>query len=821
MKWFVSVSFLSLLLAFSPAAVPQAEGTYSGSWFNPSRDGEGFHIQLLADGRALVIWFTYPGSSDNDSAEQAWILGVGNFASDAISITDALRAHGPVFGRLYDKEDVERQPWGELSVSFSGPNNATVEYDGLDGAGSTQLIRLTNLAPDGTASSLPPGIAGAWFDPETDGQGWFVEILNATTALVYWFTYDENGNQAWNLGTGNIFGNSIVLPDNLAGTGTGFGAAFNADDIDLHPFSMLTMEFLDCASGTMSYLTADGQQTGSFPLQRLTLLDGYECGAIPTPSLAQSIMTNSTDPLISLYFGADRTRVGLFGKKSGTGSVDTLTSGFLQTPAEETINFEVDEQGQLIRIHDKGSGINLKAGIDANGDTLVVLNDPANNLSASTGTQSDAVSAKPKQGVSSTLSIALPAESGTEADAASESPSLVLQVETCGEAVEDAQVNFLVEDLSGSVERFAIPAVQSEPGTYVADLPTGLGSTLDDSTLDRNCSTAAAQFSRVCDFVAVGATGQGVTSGDCLLLGSQFAAINPDAAAAAAAVCATAGAAFSSACAANELRAEGCGSSVDKVYRDFSSVRVSAETAVPGLGINSISDSLVYDTPGTELVFPKLVLPGRPYLRGYSVEPAAPEAGENYTLELDLACVAEGQLVTIENTGNETSSSCNADAGGTCRAMITSKEWEVQNALEISSPEGLSLQLIQRLSTDTVAFWYWEPDYFQCVRDGTVIPVREAFAIERGVKLYQCVIVSRSECDETDPKPYIIERYMPWNAAVGYYSLGYTGIDIRDNQFCGYYGDPDLFHCDYGTVTRVGSWDEATEGDNGLCDDFP
>jgi hypothetical protein len=39
----------------------------SGSWYTPSRSGEGFFIEALADGEVLIYWFTYSG----DSASQA------------------------------------------------------------------------------------------------------------------------------------------------------------------------------------------------------------------------------------------------------------------------------------------------------------------------------------------------------------------------------------------------------------------------------------------------------------------------------------------------------------------------------------------------------------------------------------------------------------------------------------------------------------------------------------------------------------------------------------------------------------------------------
>ncbi|RKZ03325.1 hypothetical protein DRQ25_17865, partial [Candidatus Fermentibacteria bacterium] len=253
MKIIAKFLFTVFILCFSTTGMSQSETDHSGSWYNPARNGEGFHIQFLEADQALVIWFTYPGTSDNAQTEQAWILGIGEVVSGKIIVTDAIKASGPVFGEDYDKEDVARTIWGDISVTFSGPDNGMVKYDGLDGAGTTQITRITTLADSAISSSLPAGISGAWFDPATDGQGWFVEILSPSAALVYWFTYDQNGNQAWNLGVGTIYANKVVLSESRSGKGTFFGTAFKPEDIEQVLFGMLTLEFHSCSTGRMAY----------------------------------------------------------------------------------------------------------------------------------------------------------------------------------------------------------------------------------------------------------------------------------------------------------------------------------------------------------------------------------------------------------------------------------------------------------------------------------------------------------------------------------------------------------------------------------------
>ena len=62
---------LACLFGFAPAASIHAQiiedpSVLSGPWYDPARNGEGFHIEILPDGQALAIWFTYPGDTDNN-----------------------------------------------------------------------------------------------------------------------------------------------------------------------------------------------------------------------------------------------------------------------------------------------------------------------------------------------------------------------------------------------------------------------------------------------------------------------------------------------------------------------------------------------------------------------------------------------------------------------------------------------------------------------------------------------------------------------------------------------------------------------------------
>ena len=105
-----------------------------------------------------------------------------------------------------------------------------------------------------------------------------IEILNEDLALVYWFSYDANGNQAWWVGVGSINGKTITVDDAELLVGTVFGSGFNAGAINRVPWGQIVFTFDSCSSGTMSYQSTIGEfGSGALDLQRITSIPGLGC----------------------------------------------------------------------------------------------------------------------------------------------------------------------------------------------------------------------------------------------------------------------------------------------------------------------------------------------------------------------------------------------------------------------------------------------------------------------------------------------------------------------------------------------------------------
>lgn len=123
------------------------DGSFSGTWYDPNRSGEGFVIDVTnvpnsSDSQAVVSWYTY---SADGSARQSFLFGNGLIVADTI-LADLSITDGTSFGIDFDSDDVIVTPWGQVSIKFIDCENAVITYESIDsnfGSGSYNLVRLT------------------------------------------------------------------------------------------------------------------------------------------------------------------------------------------------------------------------------------------------------------------------------------------------------------------------------------------------------------------------------------------------------------------------------------------------------------------------------------------------------------------------------------------------------------------------------------------------------------------------------------------------------------------------------------------------------
>lgn len=259
----------------APANLPSVDHRFNGAWFDASHNGEGFIIEVLEDGRAVIYWFTY-----QEDGSQRWMVGTGEI-EDNIIRTDALMdTRGGQFGAGFNPDDVVLKNVGSLSISFLNCSSALVNYN-VDGNGANQnTSRLTHVSGHGCGNETPApaiDISGSWFDPSHNGEGFIIEQLSDDNALVFWFTYDDEGKQSWMFNIGEIDNGSIHIPQLVQPSGGQFGRSFSPDSVTNAQWGGLTLD-LDCNGGTADYTTqSEGYSSGSQSLVRLTSLANSGC----------------------------------------------------------------------------------------------------------------------------------------------------------------------------------------------------------------------------------------------------------------------------------------------------------------------------------------------------------------------------------------------------------------------------------------------------------------------------------------------------------------------------------------------------------------
>ncbi len=264
---------------------PGVEPGMSGLWFSSDRDGEGFSIDILEEGRGLVVWYTF----DNDGS-QMWLIGTGEIDGATLRVDELVRPIGTSFGDGFDPDAVERLPWGSLSIDFDDCDNAEFHYQGPDGYGELRhsLVRLAQMSGTGCGSEAGregAEFSGMFFDPNRSGEGFAIHIVDSgedeTVPVGFWFSYTPDGEQAWFIGIGSIEdGTRFVASDVLQPIGARFGAAFDPADVDKRSWGTWSIDFTDCNAAGLDYESEiPGYSTVPHALQRLTRPVGVVCEA--------------------------------------------------------------------------------------------------------------------------------------------------------------------------------------------------------------------------------------------------------------------------------------------------------------------------------------------------------------------------------------------------------------------------------------------------------------------------------------------------------------------------------------------------------------
>lgn len=258
----------------------RVDGVMSGMWHHPTRSGEGFQIEVLDEGRALVTWFTY-----DNSGNQAWFTAVGEIYGNSIFVEEFLETEGGVFGPDFNPDDVVRRVAGELRIRFDSCNAGAAIYNLPDyGAeGSVPIARTVRMpgaickSEGGSPALAEAGYTGSWRAPDGSGQGFMFQSLTEDRLLAIWYSYRDDGSQAWFVGVGDQTGpvGRFDFPLMQITRGARFGDQFDPDDVVRETWGTMEVDFSSCDQATLEYSGQFG--SGTMDLIRLTRLHEAPC----------------------------------------------------------------------------------------------------------------------------------------------------------------------------------------------------------------------------------------------------------------------------------------------------------------------------------------------------------------------------------------------------------------------------------------------------------------------------------------------------------------------------------------------------------------
>lgn len=272
---------LLVLMVLTRTAHADLDGSFTGAWYDTDFDGAGFLVEVLPDGGAVVYWFTY-----DDAGNQNWYIGQGITTDDSIVINDLMITDGGVFGDAFDPDSIVLQTVGQLTLTFDDCNRGQLDFV-VNGVSSIQqLSRLTAISGLGCTKAEPMSFAssdfdinqtGSWFDISRSGEGFIIQVLENQQVVIFWFTYDPSGNQAWFTGVGHATESFIHVEDLIFSSGGKFGPDHDPSEVVRTVWGSLELQ-LGCKGGEAHYDLNDPEWgQGQQQMSRLSDIKNLEC----------------------------------------------------------------------------------------------------------------------------------------------------------------------------------------------------------------------------------------------------------------------------------------------------------------------------------------------------------------------------------------------------------------------------------------------------------------------------------------------------------------------------------------------------------------
>ncbi|MEM1411884.1 MAG: M60 family metallopeptidase [Pseudomonadota bacterium] len=177
--------------------------------------------------------------------------------------------------QVYDRMDYQKPRYTHYLETFDAgfAQQIAVQFDYL-------LATYFDVPAPSLPTPINAGMNDAWFNPETPGQGVFINVFPETGSIFLgWFTYDTDGRQnggatlgdsghRWLTAIGPFDGHAAFLDATVTRNG-----AFDDDRAVRRDYygdtAKIALTFQDCRNATLTYEIVPNGQRSSIPLQRV------------------------------------------------------------------------------------------------------------------------------------------------------------------------------------------------------------------------------------------------------------------------------------------------------------------------------------------------------------------------------------------------------------------------------------------------------------------------------------------------------------------------------------------------------------------------
>jgi hypothetical protein len=120
--------------------------------------------------------------------------------------------------------------------------------------------------------------SGLWINADQGGHGLSVDVLPNNQMVIFWYTYDTQGNQIWLLGAGSYQNNLATLSVNMT-RGALFPPLFNANDVEFTEWGTFEFEVSGCDAAEFRWNPNPGlgYEAGSLSMVPLARNAGLSC----------------------------------------------------------------------------------------------------------------------------------------------------------------------------------------------------------------------------------------------------------------------------------------------------------------------------------------------------------------------------------------------------------------------------------------------------------------------------------------------------------------------------------------------------------------